>query len=245
MTRTRHQFEWEADLGHRCPEEIARECRDLGETYEQYADQVIASDWIQERRDELGLDDDQWQDYCDQLREFIVEELRAAAKRVTPAEVEDAHYARVIIDQARAQRWTPEQVIRSDAAGYENEAAVVADGLARLARGRRVLHDFRLVYTETSPSAAALPRIPEAVAEIVRPAHHIGAERRYVRVGLVPRRLYGAREFRDALGWPESRFSVWRVRGKLPEPAYQLAAGPVWTEEQVEEFKRRLRSEHS
>ncbi len=60
-------------------------------------------------------------------------------------------------------------------------------------------------------------------------------------------RLYGVAEFaeacREALGWTASRFRVERARGHVPAPEREVAASPLWTHSQVEEFIARRRGE--
>ena len=43
-------------------------------------------------------------------------------------------------------------------------------------------------------------------------------------------KLYGIAEIAQALGIRPGTVSLWRHRGKLPEPDVELAMGPVWTE---------------
>lgn len=61
--------------------------------------------------------------------------------------------------------------------------------------------------------------------------------------------LIGSKEFSEMLGWSKQAFSVKyirqqregrKVRNPLPEPVQILAATPVWTLEQVEEYKKQL-----
>jgi hypothetical protein len=40
------------------------------------------------------------------------------------------------------------------------------------------------------------------------------------------------------LGWSKQQLSVYISRGKLPPPIQVLASGPIWTREQIEQFKR-------
>lgn len=57
---------------------------------------------------------------------------------------------------------------------------------------------------------------------------------------LVAERLYGVKEFAAALGWDTAKFTVYRTRGHIPEPGYELAMGPIWSEDQVRQTKERL-----
>jgi hypothetical protein len=50
--------------------------------------------------------------------------------------------------------------------------------------------------------------------------------------------LLGLQETADAIGWDKRKLAVYVKRGNFPEPALYLAAGPVWTRWQVEEFIR-------
>jgi len=65
-------------------------------------------------------------------------------------------------------------------------------------------------------------------------------------------RLYGVKEFAAALAkafpeknWSSRMLSSYMSRGYagLPEPVQVLAATPVWTEEQVEEYVERRRGD--
>ncbi|TBV85486.1 hypothetical protein [Lysinibacillus sp. OL1] len=60
--------------------------------------------------------------------------------------------------------------------------------------------------------------------------------------------LIGLKEFSEMLGWSKQALSMKflrqrkgrKVRNPLPEPVQILAATPVWTQEQVEEYKKQL-----
>lgn len=48
--------------------------------------------------------------------------------------------------------------------------------------------------------------------------------------------LVGITEIAGMLGVPRSTIRVWRVRGRLPVPATELACGPIWFREDIEEW---------
>lgn len=50
--------------------------------------------------------------------------------------------------------------------------------------------------------------------------------------------LVGLAEAAEVLGWDRRRVSVYIRRGKFPEPVARVAAGPLWTRQQIEEFKK-------
>ncbi len=50
--------------------------------------------------------------------------------------------------------------------------------------------------------------------------------------------LVGVAEVADILGWDRRRVSVYIRRGKFPEPVARVAAGPLWTRQQIEEYKK-------
>ena len=49
--------------------------------------------------------------------------------------------------------------------------------------------------------------------------------------------LVGISEAADIIGWDRRKVSVYLQRGSFPSPEYKLASGPVWTREQIEEFR--------
>ena len=46
--------------------------------------------------------------------------------------------------------------------------------------------------------------------------------------------IYGIAEIAQAIGVTRQLVAQWRVRGKLPPPTEQLAAGPFWIAEDIE-----------
>lgn len=62
--------------------------------------------------------------------------------------------------------------------------------------------------------------------------------------------LCGLKEFANILEWKPAKLSTkfsrqqngMKVKNPLPEPIAVLAATPVWTKQQVEEYKRSLES---
>lgn len=50
--------------------------------------------------------------------------------------------------------------------------------------------------------------------------------------------LVGYAEAAEMLGWDKRRVGIYIQRGSFPEPMQRLASGPVWTLEQIEEYKR-------
>ena len=50
--------------------------------------------------------------------------------------------------------------------------------------------------------------------------------------------LIGVKEAAEILGWDTRRVTTYRSRGSFPEPVTELAMGPVWTREQIENYKR-------
>lgn len=50
-------------------------------------------------------------------------------------------------------------------------------------------------------------------------------------------KLVGVAEAAKILGWSKQQISVYMSREKFPEPAQRLASGPIWTRDQIEEFK--------
>ena len=52
-----------------------------------------------------------------------------------------------------------------------------------------------------------------------------------------PADLIGHKEAAAMLGWDPRRITTYRQRGSFPEPIAQLASGPVWTRQQIEDWK--------
>jgi len=50
--------------------------------------------------------------------------------------------------------------------------------------------------------------------------------------------LVGLKEAAQILGWDPRRVATYRSRGSFPEPVAELAAGPLWTRQQIEEYKK-------
>jgi hypothetical protein len=57
--------------------------------------------------------------------------------------------------------------------------------------------------------------------------------------------LVGVKEAAEILGWDPRRVATYRSRGSLPEPVAELASGPVWLREQIEEYKREREGKQS
>ncbi|MEK5217721.1 hypothetical protein [Psychrobacillus sp. FSL H8-0487] len=65
--------------------------------------------------------------------------------------------------------------------------------------------------------------------------------------------LCGLKEFATIVGWKPAKLSTkfsrqlkgMKVKNPLPQPIAILAATPVWTKQQVEEYKRSLDSTES
>lgn len=55
--------------------------------------------------------------------------------------------------------------------------------------------------------------------------------------------LVGVKEAAEILGWSKQQIGIYMTRGKFPEPIQRLASGPIWTKEQIEEYKRERTSE--
>ncbi|MDO9574667.1 MAG: helix-turn-helix domain-containing protein [Candidatus Contubernalis sp.] len=51
-----------------------------------------------------------------------------------------------------------------------------------------------------------------------------------------PLNIVGTAEAAEMLGWSPKKVSVYRQRGKLPRPLYQLKMGPVWNKEDIERW---------
>lgn len=59
-----------------------------------------------------------------------------------------------------------------------------------------------------------------------------------MRVAQFAEDLVGLAEAAEILGWDRRRVSVYISRGKFPEPIARVAAGPLWTRRQIEEYKK-------
>lgn len=58
-------------------------------------------------------------------------------------------------------------------------------------------------------------------------------------------KLYGLTEFAEELGgkWNRKSMQVYYKRGKLPDPFAMVGIHPLWTIEQIEEYKAELKEE--
>lgn len=53
-------------------------------------------------------------------------------------------------------------------------------------------------------------------------------------------KLAGRKEAMEILGWEhKSMIGTYLKRGQFPLPIQELACGPIWTVQQIEEFKER------
>lgn len=55
--------------------------------------------------------------------------------------------------------------------------------------------------------------------------------------------LYGITEIAREIGISPDTVSVWRTRGKLPEPDFVLAMGPIWKAGTIRSFLERVRKD--
>jgi len=49
--------------------------------------------------------------------------------------------------------------------------------------------------------------------------------------------LVGLSEAAETLGWSKQQVSVYLQRGKFPDPLQRLASGPIWTLQQIEDYR--------
>lgn len=49
--------------------------------------------------------------------------------------------------------------------------------------------------------------------------------------------LVGLAEAAKILGWSKQQISVYMSRGKFPEPIQRLASTPIWTKQQILDYK--------
>jgi len=47
----------------------------------------------------------------------------------------------------------------------------------------------------------------------------------------------GVSEAAEILGWQKQRIVTYLSRGVFPEPTQRLASGPLWTRQQIEEYR--------
>ncbi len=52
--------------------------------------------------------------------------------------------------------------------------------------------------------------------------------------------LVGTTEAAEMLQWSRGKVAVYVQRGKFPEPIQRLKGGPVWTRQQIEEYRERM-----
>jgi len=68
--------------------------------------------------------------------------------------------------------------------------------------------------------------------------HYFSTRAEAMRVAQFAADLVGVAEVADILDWDRRRVSVYISRGKFPEPIARVAAGPLWTRRQIEEYKK-------
>lgn len=56
-------------------------------------------------------------------------------------------------------------------------------------------------------------------------------------------KLYGQTEFAKELGWSKNKLTTYYGRGVLPEPATYAGGRPLWTMEQIREYKTKIKGE--
>lgn len=71
--------------------------------------------------------------------------------------------------------------------------------------------------------------------------HFFSTRAEAMRVAQFAEDLIGLAEAAEILGWDRRRVSVYIRRGKFPEPVARVAAGPLWTRQQIEEYKKTLK----
>lgn len=106
---------------------------------------------------------------------------RKESSMYTQQDVRDAYFAHRTDVEARAQGWTPEQVLRSLA--FDNEEA--QRDLARYERGKALLQEARLVVGPRFIRGTAEPDFPAVDGETALvPAGYIATAEAVARVGL-------------------------------------------------------------
>jgi hypothetical protein len=54
--------------------------------------------------------------------------------------------------------------------------------------------------------------------------------------------LLGLAEVSELLGWDKRKTSTYLKRGVLPEPIHIIKATPLWTREQIETYKEKMKN---
>lgn len=91
-------------------------------------------------------------------------------KKYTAQQVRDAHFARCTDQDARAQGWSPIEIIRSWCSDFLNPKALAADHTAQYKRGKALLKSASLVSSKRAQPGTAEART--ARASTVKRAPH-------------------------------------------------------------------------
>lgn len=49
--------------------------------------------------------------------------------------------------------------------------------------------------------------------------------------------LVGVTDAAEILGWSKQQVNVYLSRGKFPEPIQRISSGPIWTRQQILDYK--------
>jgi predicted DNA-binding transcriptional regulator AlpA len=68
--------------------------------------------------------------------------------------------------------------------------------------------------------------------------HFFNTRAEALRVAQFAEDLIGLTEAAQIMGWDRRKVATYIARGAFPEPIARVAAGPLWTRRQIEEYKR-------
>lgn len=60
-------------------------------------------------------------------------------------------------------------------------------------------------------------------------------------ISIDPPRLYGVTDIAEELDWSKQRVHTYMKRGILPQPSTEIGSRPAWTQQQIEEMKKRFK----
>jgi hypothetical protein len=137
----------------------------------------------------------------------------------------------------------PEQTITENGITYLlRTPEQVEQDLTRLVQKYDLEDDFKTYWRKLlSAKIPVCPVCGEAGGPIRNTAEEkiLGCDRCLVIAGYYDAdELIGVKEAAEILGWDTRRVTTYRSRGSFPEPVTELAMGPVWTREQIENYKR-------
>ncbi|MFD0717670.1 helix-turn-helix transcriptional regulator [Paenibacillus sp. GCM10027626] len=104
--------------------------------------------------------------------------------------------------------------------------------------------EYGVSLSGLSPIHGSLKKVPKTAARIVVENFgnglgrvlYVDNQNRLIANNMEPL-VVGLAEAAEMLGWSKQQVTLYISRDKFPEPSLRLASGPLWTIEQIEEYR--------